>query len=90
MSSCEIRPPRAPTTPNSIHVPLFQNETGDGEFSTWPQAVQNLHLRELARWAERHPDMVITERTSSIDPVRRITITEFLEAPAPPPVTAGD
>lgn len=68
-------------TPCSIHVPLYENETGDFAFASWPQAVQNIHTREIDLWCHRNPDMDITEQAHSIDPVRRITITEWQYAP---------
>lgn len=77
-------------TPNSIHVPLFKNEDGGMEFPSWPQIVQSVHMRELARWADRYPDLTIIELTHSIDPVRRVTITEFHDAPAAAQATTGD
>lgn len=73
--------PGAARTPCSIHVPLFENEKAEAEFSSWPQAVQNIHTRELDRWAHRNPDLDIIEQAHSIDPVRKITVTEFFHAP---------
>jgi hypothetical protein len=81
MSSCAIPVPKKSPTPCSIHVPLFQNEAGAEDFASWPQAVQNLHTREIDRWCKRNPDLDIVEQNHSIDPGRRITVTEFFHAP---------
>lgn len=64
-------------TPCSIHVPLHEHETGGPEFSSWPQAVQNIHTRELDLWAHRNPDLDVTEQAHSIDVVRKVTVTEW-------------
>jgi hypothetical protein len=58
-------------TPCSIHVPLHEHQTGGMDFSTWPQDVQNIHTREL------NPDLDIVKQVHSIDPVRRVTVTEW-------------
>lgn len=71
-------------TPCSIHVPLFKNETAGSDFSSWPQAVQNLHVRELNRWAERNPDLDIIEQTHLFIGASRICVTEFHHAPKEP------
>lgn len=68
-------------TPCSIHVPLHERETATDEFSSWPQAVQNLHTRELDLWSHRNPDLDITEQAHSIDVVRKVTVTEWWHAP---------
>jgi hypothetical protein len=76
MSSCPIPAPKK-STPCSIHVPLYEHETGGDDFSSWPQAVQNIHTRELDLWAHRNPDMDVIEQTHSVDVVRRVTVTEW-------------
>jgi hypothetical protein len=93
MSSCSLPSRRddqeiARGTPNSIHVPLFKEERLRDEaapevFSNWPQVVQNLHTRELNRWAERNPDLDIIEQTHSFDAGRRVTVTEWHFAERP-------
>lgn len=65
----------------SIHVPLYEHEAGGETFSSWPQPVQNLHTREIDAWAFRNPDLDISEQSHSIDPVRRVTVTEFCPVP---------
>lgn len=81
MSSCSITPePPAPKftgTPNSIHVPLYEHESGEADFSTWPQPVQNIMLRELDAWCARHADKEVAAQSYSIDPVRRVCVLEF-------------
>lgn len=72
----EVRP-----TPCSIHVPLHEHEEGGEAFASWPQAVQNIHTRELDAWAKRNPELDITEQAHSIDVVRKVTVTEFQYAP---------
>lgn len=74
MTSCQIK---KPPTPCSIHVPLYEHESATDDFASWPQAVQNLHTRELDMWAHRNPDLDIIEQNHSIDPGRRVTVTEF-------------
>jgi hypothetical protein len=69
------------SAPCSIHVPLHEHETAGADFSTWPQPVQNIHTRELDLWAMRNPDLDIIEQVHSIDPARKICITEFFHAP---------
>ncbi len=64
-------------TPCSIHVPLYEHESGGDAFASWPQAVRNIHDRELAGWTARNPDLDIVETTHSIDVVRRVTVTEW-------------
>jgi len=86
MSSCAI-PQKSP--PCSIHVPLHEHETAGTDFSSWPQAVQNIHTRELDLWAMRNPDLDIVEQAHAIDPVRKICITQWHTAPrAPAPEAA--
>lgn len=63
--------------PCSIHVPLHEHEAADADFASWPRPVQNIHTRELDLWAHRNPTLDITEQSHTIDPVRRITVTEF-------------
>jgi hypothetical protein len=82
MSSCAIPQPKK-SQPCSIHVPLFEGETGEQDFSTWPQAVQNLHTRELARWEARNPDLDVVDLTHSFDAGRRVCVTEFHYAARP-------
>ena len=79
MTSCALPPKKS--TPCSIHVPLYDNEVAGAEFSSWPQAVQNLHTRELDLWAHRNPELDIIEQAHSFDPVRKITVTEWHHAP---------
>lgn len=61
----------------SIHVPLHEHETGKMDFSSWPQAVQNIHIRELELWAFRNPGKDIVDQTHSIDPGRKVTVTQW-------------
>lgn len=68
-------------TPCSIHVPLHEHETASDDFASWPQPVQNIHTREIDRWAQRNPDLDIVEQSHSIDPGRKICVTEFHYAP---------
>jgi hypothetical protein len=87
MSEC-ILPQRR--TPNSIHVSLFKgeslaDETRREDFAGWPQAVQNLIVRELDRWARRNPDKDIIEQNYLFDPGNRVCVMEFhyaVRAPA--------
>lgn len=72
--ACAIPKPR---TPCSIHVPLHEHETAKDEFSSWPPAVQAIHTREIDLWCSRNPDLDLVEQSHSIDPVRKITVTEF-------------
>jgi hypothetical protein len=77
--ACTVPPVR---TPCSIHVPLFEGEKAEADFASWPQAVQNLHMRELNRWIDRNPDLDIIEQTHSFDFAQRICVTEFHYAKA--------
>lgn len=61
----------------SIHVPLHEHETAEIDFSTWPQAVQNIHVRELELWAFRNPTMDIVDQKHSFDYARKVTCTEW-------------
>lgn len=78
MSSCSLKQ----RTPNSIHVTLFKgesltDETHQDEFAAWPQAVQNLMVRELDRWAKRNPDKDVIEQAYSFDAGNRVCVMEF-------------
>lgn len=65
----------------SIHVALHEHEKGDDAFSSWPQAVQNIHTEQLDRWSHRNPDLDIVDQTHSIDAGRKVTVTEWHYAP---------
>jgi hypothetical protein len=39
--------------------------------------VQNIHTRELDGWCKRNPDSDIVNQVHSIDPVRKVTVTEW-------------
>jgi len=80
MTSCALPQPKK-SAPCSIRVPLHEHETAKDDFASWPAPVQNLHTRELDLWAHRNPDLDIIEQSHSIDPARRITITEWHHAP---------
>lgn len=67
--------------PCSIHVALHEHETGTDDFSSWPQVVQNIHTEQLDRWAHRNADLDIIGQTHSIDPARKVTVTEWHYAP---------
>lgn len=84
MTSCTItQPEQSPQkftgTPNSIHVTLYEHETGNADFASWPLAVQSIMLRHLDEWCARNPDKDVVGQSYSLDPVRRVCTMEFHE-----------
>lgn len=74
MSSCAI--PKRPAL-CSIHVPLYEFETAAADFASWPRPVQLLHKQEFDAWCARNPTLEAGELLHTIDPVRKVCITQW-------------
>jgi hypothetical protein len=77
MMSADALPQPRPSLLCSIHIPLHEHEQAGSDFSSWPQAVQNRTLHELAEWAKRHPTASIVEQKHSFDPGFRVCVTSI-------------